>query len=241
MRLDQYLVTNNGLSRSRAQLLIDDGAVSVNGIVASKANKTVMDGDTVVVEDTIKYVSRAGLKLEHALNVFEIDPAGKTCLDIGSSTGGFTDCMLQRNAVHVDAVDVGTDQLVEKLRNDPRVSVYEKTDIRAFKNDQVYDLVVCDASFISLIKIIPELPRFSKTGTQIVLLIKPQFEVGKDALGKGGIVNDDMRVVEAITEVVTCAQQHGLRLVDEIKICAIQGGDGNQEYIGCFTYPAKSV
>ncbi len=241
MRLDQYLVTNNGLSRSRAQLLIDDGAVSVNGIITTKASKIVMDGDTVIVEDTILYVSRAGLKLESALDIFNINPSGKTCLDIGSSTGGFTDCLLQRNAAHVDAVDVGTDQLVEKLRNDSRVSVYEKTDIRVFKNDQTYDLVVCDASFISLTKIIPELPRFSKTGTEIILLIKPQFEVGKDGLGKGGIVNNDMRVVEAITDVVTCAQQHGLRLVDEIKICPIRGGDGNQEYIGCFTYPLKSV
>lgn len=241
MRLDQYLVTNNSLTRSRAQLLIDDGAVSVNGIVATKANKTVMDGDAVTVQDTIKYVSRAGLKLEHALDTFEIDPTGKTCLDIGSSTGGFTDCLLQRNAIHVDAVDVGTDQLVEKLRNDSRVSVFEKTDIRIFKNAQTYDLIVCDASFISLTKIIPELPRFSKTGTEIILLIKPQFEVGKDYLGKGGIVNDEMRVVEAITEVVTCARTHGLSLVGEVKICAIQGGDGNQEYVACFTYPLKSV
>lgn len=241
MRLDAYLVQHYTYSRSRAQLLINDGSVSINGIITTKPNKTVQSTDTVSVTDTIKFVSRAGLKLEHALDAFKIDPTGALCLDIGSSTGGFTDCLLKRGAVHVDAVDVGTNQLVESLKNDTRVSVYEQTDIRNFKNSHQYSLIVCDASFISLLKIIPELPRFSQGSANVILLIKPQFEVGKEYLGKGGIVNDEMRVIEVITDIVTAMQQLGYRLHDEVKLCPIKGGDGNQEYTACFTYLKKSV
>lgn len=241
MRLDQYLVTHHELTRSRAQLLIADGSVCVQGIPVTKASKTINSSDIVSFIDSIKYVSRAGLKLEKALELFQVDPLGKRCLDIGSSTGGFTECLLQREVSHVDAVDVGTDQLVLSLRNNSRVTVYEQTDIRNFKNTIRYDLIVCDASFISLTKIIPEIPRFSNTGAIIILLIKPQFEVGKEFLGKRGIVTDEIRVVEIITDMVICAKKHSLILNDEIKICPIKGGDGNQEYIGCFTYQGKTV
>lgn len=241
MRLDQHLVEHHGMTRSRAQLLIHDGAVFVNTNPTTKPNYTVKSTDIITIHDTIKYVSRAGLKLAAALELFSLPPAHMLCLDIGSSTGGFTDCLLQNSALHVDAVDVGTQQLVDTLRNDPRVTVYEQTDIRTFSTPREYDLVVCDASFISLIKIIPELPRFSKIGTHVILLIKPQFEVGRAFLGKGGIVTDEMRVVEIITDIVTCAQHHGFRLIDEIKLCPIKGGDGNQEYIAYFTYHKKSV
>lgn len=241
MRLDAYLVHHNNYSRSRAQLLINNGSVTINGVVITKPNKTVQPSDNVQVIDTIKFASRAGLKLEYALDVFGIYSDGKVCLDIGSSTGGFTDCLLRKGALHVDAVDVGTDQLVEVIRRDPRVSVYEQTDIRAFSNPQRYDLIVCDASFISLLKIIPELPRFSKESTEVVLLIKPQFEVGKEYLGKGGIVDDEMRVVEVITDIVNAARSLDYRLNHEIKLCPVKGGDGNQEYIGYFTYLKKSV
>lgn len=241
MRLDSYLVEHFKLSRSRAKLLIEDGAVLINEIVFKKPNKTVLPTDAVVVNDTINYVSRAGLKLEHALKLFSINTINKNCLDIGSSTGGFTDCLLKNGAAHVDAVDVGTDQLVEKLRNDSRVSVYEKTDIRNFETNNTYDLIVCDASFISLTKIIPVVPHFSKKNADIILLIKPQFEVGREFLGKGGIVNDEMRVVEVITDIVNLAKKNDLRLIDEIKICPLKGGDGNQEYIAYFTYLSKSV
>jgi 23S rRNA (cytidine1920-2'-O)/16S rRNA (cytidine1409-2'-O)-methyltransferase len=222
-------------------LLIHDGAVVVNEQIITKPSYTVKATDTVTLTDTIKYVSRAGLKLEHALRVFEINPEKMICLDIGSSTGGFTDCLLQHHAAHVDAVDVGTNQLVVSLRNDERVHVYEQTDIRNFQNTQRYDLIVCDASFISLTKIIPELPRFIQDGTIIILLIKPQFEVGKDFIGKGGIVDDELRVIEIITDIVNSAQQYNLKLHDEIKQCPVTGGDGNQEYLACFTYHKKSV
>ncbi len=239
MRLDHYLVAHQNLTRSRAQLLIKDGAVLVNNIPVTKPNYDVKTSDQLSLHDTIKYVSRAGLKLEYALDIFQINPNGMTCLDIGSSTGGFTDCLIQRNALHVDSVDVGTEQLAPSLRNNPQVSLYEQTDIRVFQNTQTYDLIVCDASFISLKNILPEIPRFAKRDGYVILLIKPQFEVGRDFLGKGGIVTDEMRVIEIITDIVTCAKKHNLRIFDEVKLCPVRGGDGNQEYLVCFTYQKK--
>lgn len=241
MRLDAYLVTHNYGSRSRAKLLIEDGAVSVNGIITTKVSKTISPADVVTVIDSIPYVSRAGLKLEHALKAFEIDATGATCLDIGSSTGGFTDCLLKHGAVHVDAVDVGTDQFAEVLKHDARIRLYEKTDIRTFTSDRTYDLIVCDASFISLTKIIPVLPALSHAGTRVVLLIKPQFEVGKDFIGKGGIVTDTERITQVIADIVSCASEHSLNLTSDISTAGIKGGDGNQEYCAYFTYSKKSV
>lgn len=241
MRLDAYLVAHNYGTRSRAKLLIEDGAVSVNGNVVTKVSKTILPTDQVVVTDSIPYVSRAGLKLEHALRSFAINPLGTTCLDIGSSTGGFTDCLLKQGAARVDAVDVGTDQFAEILKQDSRVCLYEKTDIRSFVSDTTYDLIVCDASFISLTKIIPLLPTFSHEGTQVVLLIKPQFEVGKDYIGKGGIVTDTERIDQVFTEITSCAKEHSLIQNAEIIPAGIKGGDGNQEYCVYFTYSQKSV
>ena len=238
MRLDQYLTTEKGISRSRAQLLIADGAVTINGVVSRKPNKSVQINDVVIVEDTIKYVSRAGLKLERALDVFAINPTGWECLDAGSSTGGFTDCLLQRGATHVDAVDVGTDQLVETLRNDTRVTAYEQTDIRIFATQPErtahYDLVVSDLSFISLIHVLPALVTTMKTGAHATLLIKPQFEVGRDFLDKKGIVTDQNRADEAIVDVVNEARARGLKLQGDIILSPIKGGDGNTEYLAHF-------
>ncbi len=239
MRLDQYLVHHYNFSRNRAHLLVRDGAVLINKQTITKPAYIVKETDVVTITDTIKYVSRAGLKLEHALQIFKINPEKMICLDIGSSTGGFTDCLLQHHADYVDAVDVGTNQLVMSLRNHKQVCVYEQTDIRNFQNTQHYDLIVCDASFISLTKIIPEIPRFAKDGSDIILLIKPQFEVGKDFIGKGGIVDDELRVVEIITDIINCAKQYHLRLRNEIKQSPITGGDGNREYLAYFTYHKK--
>lgn len=241
MRLDTYLATNNFATRSRAKLLIAEGAVSVNGIVITKPNKTIYATDVVTLVNVIPYVSRAGLKLEHALNEFRINPRGYTCLDIGSSTGGFTDCLLQSGASHVDAVDVGTDQFAESLQLDPRVHVHEQTDIRNFTTEATYDLIVCDASFISLTKIIPVLKKFSHTGTQVVLLIKPQFEVGREYLGKGGIVTNQEAIEHAITVITNLAQEHSYISQAPIIEAGIKGGDGNQEYCAYFTYSEKSV
>ncbi len=240
MRLDAYLVANNRVTRSRAKLLIEEGAVSVNGIVTTKANKTILPTDVVTLVNVIPYVSRAGLKLEHALHEFAINPTNYSCLDIGSSTGGFTDCLLV-NGAHVDAVDVGTNQLAESLRSDSRVRLYEQTDIRNFTADISYDLIVCDASFISLTKIIPVLSKFSNTGTKVVLLIKPQFEVGKEHLGKGGIVVNMDAVQNAITAIISLAEDYSYTLSAPVIPAGIRGGDGNQEYCAYFTYSEKSV
>lgn len=241
MRLDAYLVEQYHYTRSRAQLLIHDGSVLINDIVATKPNKTVQQHDKVVVIDTIKYVSRAGLKLAFALEHFHIDPSGLVCLDVGSSTGGFTHCLLENNAEHIDAVDVGTDQLVDMIKNNPRVSTYEKTDIRSFITTRKYDLIVCDASFISLTKLIPSFETFCKEGTQLIILIKPQFEVGKDFLGKGGIVSSDEAVVRALDIVVKTAGEHHMTLMRPVAPCTVLGGDGNQEYVAYFTYQKKTV
>lgn len=236
MRLDHYLVHHHDLTRSRAQLLILDGAVSVNGVIVKKVSKTIAPHDTVHLEDTIKYVSRAGLKLEHALDIFSVDPRGFSCLDIGSSTGGFTDCLLQRGATHVDAVDVGTGQLVEHLRHDPRVTSYEQTDIRVFQNTHPYDLIVCDASFISLTKIIPTLSRFLKEGTRGIFLIKPQFEVGKGFLNKQGLVTDPQKNDEVIALIKKTLNDFGYIVQGEVIPSPLLGGDGNREFIISFVF-----
>jgi 23S rRNA (cytidine1920-2'-O)/16S rRNA (cytidine1409-2'-O)-methyltransferase len=236
MRLDQYLVEQGMVpTRSRAQLLIKDGAVTVNGVPAQKPSLSITSTDQVLVRDSIKYVSRAGLKLEHALELFTINPAGLSCLDVGSSTGGFTDCLLQRNAVHVDCVDVGTDQLSAKLRSDGRVSVFEQTDIRRFDLCKTYDLIVCDASFISLAKLAPSFRRLSHPGTKLVVLIKPQFEVGKGNLNRQGIVTDSAIRDHATETAVQAIIDEGFNLEQQIEPSPITGGDGNIEYVAYFT------
>jgi 23S rRNA (cytidine1920-2'-O)/16S rRNA (cytidine1409-2'-O)-methyltransferase len=233
MRIDQYLTQHFPYSRSRIHLLIADGSVSLLDKVFTKPSQNIdesTDPSLIHISDSIRYVSRAGLKLGHALGTWGINPAGMTCLDIGSSTGGFTDCLLQYDAAHVDAVDVGTNQLHEKLRNDNRVSVYEQTDIRNFTSDDQYDLIVCDVSFISLTHIITQLPRFAKNNSRCVLLIKPQFELGKEFLDKQGIVRDDEKINQLITEISTFLSQNhytDIQYVDS----PISGGDGNREVL----------
>ncbi len=240
MRLDVYL-TENGLCKSRtaAQSLIKSGGVSVNGKPCEKPSYEVADSDSVeVTGEQLRYVGRGGLKLEGALKVFSLDISGMVCLDIGSSTGGFTDCMLQNGAAKVYAVDVGTDQLHEKLRKDARVISMEKTDIRTAELPEAVDFVGTDVSFISLKAVIPHIDRLLKSGGRAVALIKPQFEAGRSALNKKGIVKDEKtrrRVVEDITEF---AQQCGFRVAG-IADSPIHGGDGNIEYLMCIEKVAE--
>lgn len=232
MRIDQFLVEHFNMSRSRAQLLIKDGAVCVAGKVITKSSHEIpenFDKNLITITDTIKYVSRAGLKLEHALQEFSLNITYKKCLDIGSSTGGFTDCLLQYGASHVDCVDVGTDQLHKKIKTDPRVSVFEQTDIRNFDGDN-YDIIVVDISFISLTSIISTLPKFCHKNTEIVLLIKPQFEVGKEFLNKQGIVKDEQVVRESIEKIKINLNNNGF-VVNMIADSPILGGDGNREFL----------
>jgi len=195
MRLDK-LLTEKGLtkSRQRAQALITEGKILVDGKVISKASKDISDEAKIeIVGEDIKWVSRAGLKLEKALEHWKIDVRDFVCLDIGASTGGFTDVLLSNNISKVYAVDVGHGQLDEKIKNDPHVINIEKTNARELSDKIIpekVDFVCIDVSFISLELILPEAKRFLKEGGQIIALIKPQFEVGKKNLGKSGVVKD---------------------------------------------------
>ena len=232
MRLDQYLA-EKGLCKSRtaAQSLIKSGGVTVNGTPCTKSSADVSETDAVaIIGEQLKYVGRGGLKLEGAVNAFGIELSALCCLDIGSSTGGFTDCMLQNGAAKVYAVDVGTDQLDEKLRADDRVIVMEQTDIRTAQLLEQVDFVGTDVSFISLKQVIPHINRLLRSGGRAVALIKPQFEAGRQALNKKGIVKDEKirrRVVEDITEF---AVQCGFTVIG-VTDSPVQGGDGNTEYL----------
>lgn len=194
-RLD-LVVLEKGLadSRQRAQALIMAGKVLVNNLIVDKSGTLVSPKDDIVLqEEDHPYVSRGGLKLQKALHTLGIDINGFVCLDVGASTGGFTDCLLQHGAGRVYAVDVGYGQLSWKLRQDPRVVVIERMNIRFMQPDtipQLVDLVTIDVSFISLKKVVPEILKFMKKNAGILALIKPQFEVGKRDIGKGGVVRD---------------------------------------------------
>jgi 23S rRNA (cytidine1920-2'-O)/16S rRNA (cytidine1409-2'-O)-methyltransferase len=181
-------------------------------------------------------VSRGGLKLEAALKAFGIDPTGMVCLDIGASTGGFTDCLLQHGATRVVAVDAGTNQIVWKLREDERVEVREQTNARELTPgdfDSQFDLVAMDVSFISVTKIIPVLPPLLKDAGKIIILIKPQFEVGKGEVGKGGIVREPEKHQRVIEEVNASAAEHGL-VVRSVIDSPITGAEGNKEFLALY-------
>ncbi len=232
MRLDQYLA-EKGLCKSRtaAQSLIKSGGVSVNGAPCGKPSADVSDGDEVTITgEQLKYVGRGGLKLEGAIDAFGIQLTGLVCLDIGSSTGGFTDCMLQNGAARVYAVDVGTDQLDPKLRADSRVVVMEQTDIRTAQLPEQVDFVGTDVSFISLKQVIPHINRLLKAGGRAAALIKPQFEAGRQALSKKGVVRDEKTRRKVVEDITQFAGQCGFALLG-VTESPVQGGDGNTEYL----------
>jgi 23S rRNA (cytidine1920-2'-O)/16S rRNA (cytidine1409-2'-O)-methyltransferase len=237
-RLDTVLV-ERGLvvTRERARALILAGQVRINGQVAHKAG-TPVPSDAAITLDVPDhpYVGRGGIKLAHALEVFGILPAGRTALDIGASTGGFTDALLQRGADRVVALDVGHGQLDWKLRSDPRVIVIERMNARALTPEQLPDtarrfsLVTVDVSFISLRQILPVIPALLEPAGDVVTLVKPQFEAGREEVGKGGIVRDQAvqhRVVEAV---VAAAESLGLSRAGLIE-SPITGMEGNREFL----------
>ncbi len=239
MRLDLYL-TENGYapSRQRAKSMIESGAVEIDGATVTKPSFSVTCGEhSVSVKDPLIYVSRGGLKLEAALDAFSVDPQGLVALDIGASTGGFTDCLLQRGALRVYAVDAGEKQLAKKLLDDPRVVSYEHLNARALTPEQIggntVDLAVMDVSFISSTYIIPRIPALLGGKGCFISLIKPQFEVGRGMLGKGGIVKDPAAHLAAITRVYDCAVSCGFSLFGLI-LSPIKGGDGNREFLAGF-------
>jgi len=208
------------------------GQVLVNGQKADKAGQLVSDDAPVDLVAQPRYVGRGGLKLEGALDHFRIDPAGKICLDVGSSTGGFTDCLLQRGAARVYAVDVGTGQLDWKLRNDPRVIVQEQVNARYLSREQVpesIDLAVGDVSFISVTMILPALAGLLGQNAEMVILVKPQFELERQQVPRGGIIRDPALHQQACERVEEAVRRMGFR--SEIIPSPILGAEGNQEFL----------
>lgn len=233
-RLDVALVAR-GLctTRTRAQAAIDEGNVTVNGLVCRKASQKVEDTDALQVTEPLPFVGRGGYKLRYALAEFQITLAGLHCLDIGASTGGFTDCMLQNGAASVLAVDVGHDQLAPRLREDPRVTVMEDTDLRDLLPDTAglpANFAACDVSFISLKQILPCLRQLLQPEARAVLLVKPQFEAGRAALNKNGIVRDEKTRLRVLREIRDCAAGCGLLPLADCE-SPIKGGSGNTEYL----------
>lgn len=233
VRLD-VLLHDKGLceSREKARAMILAGHVLVDGHMTDKAGALVRDDLPVEVLHTMPYVSRGGIKLEKALSSFQIIVKGKTAMDIGSSTGGFTDCLLQMGAEKVYAVDAGYGQLDWRLRNDPRVVLLEKTNIRYLERSAVtdpIDIVTIDVSFISLLKVIPKALDFLGPGKEIIALIKPQFEAGRSKVGKGGVVRDETTRREVIERVTAWAISAGLDVRGVVQ-SPISGPKGNIEH-----------
>lgn len=237
-RIDKLLV-DRGLaeSRTKAQALIMSGVVLVNEQRVDKPSQQFDPNSVVRVkggdDPTSRYVGRGGLKLEAALREFQIDVDGLVCLDVGASTGGFTDCLLQHDAKKVVAIDVGHNQIDWRLRNDPRVEIREGVNARYLQPEdfcQEFDLAVIDVSFISVTKVLPAVvPLIGERGS-IVTLVKPQFEVGRGEVGGGGIVRDPEKRLRAVEEVKTAAVSLGLKVVNTIE-SPIQGAEGNIEFL----------
>lgn len=238
IRLDLAL-EQRGLmpSRARARDAILRGTVSVNGEAAKKPNQMVGEADALTLDDPASgYVSRAALKLIAGLNAGEIDVSGKVCLDVGSSTGGFTQVLLERGAERVYAVDVGHGQLHKSLRDDPRVVSLEGTNARGLDREiipQSIDVLVSDVSFVSVTKVLEAPLGLCGPGARAVILFKPQFEVGREFVGKGGIVSDAAAMERALGEVVAFVESAGFVLGHQV-VSPIAGGDGNIETVLVF-------
>ncbi|MBD5144078.1 MAG: TlyA family RNA methyltransferase [Oscillospiraceae bacterium] len=219
-------------SRSRAKLLLKNGKVLLNGEICTKPSVLVENTDKIILED-LKFVGRGGLKLEHALQVFSISPENKICMDIGASTGGFTDCMLQNHAKLIYAIDVGHDQLAEKLKNNLKVISLENTDIRNLKQSSFLELpefCSIDVSFISLKYILPSVYDLLANNSNCVALVKPQFEAGKKFLNKQGVVKSEKIRLQVLQEILDFAKQTGFIIKNSCQ-SPIQGGSGNIEYL----------
>jgi len=236
-RLDIVLVERGlAASRERARALILAGQVRVNGHIVTKAGHGVApDADVALVEPDHPYVGRGGVKLAHALDAFAIDPNGRVALDVGASTGGFTDVLLRRGAARVVALDVGHGQLDWALRNDPRVFVIERVNARTLTADQLpaevraFDIITMDLSFISARQVLPAITPFLAPRGDAVVLVKPQFEAGRDEVGKGGLVRDAAIHARVIDEVAGAADALGLTRV-AVTESPITGAEGNREY-----------
>ena len=242
MRIDVYM-TETGLaeSRSRAKAMIDEGFVLLNGKTVKKPSLAVAEGDLVTVTERLRFVSRGGEKLLGAIKEFSPSIEGSVCVDIGASTGGFTDCLLQHGAAKVYAVDSGTDQLHPSIASDPRVVKMEKTNARSLTWELLgerCDLAVMDVSFISQTLLYPAVKSVLKDNGYLISLIKPQFETTAKALGGGGILRDPKERKRAVDGVLKEAERQGLKLLSLVP-SPITGGDGNVEYLAYFAVSSK--
>ncbi|MCX7794813.1 MAG: TlyA family RNA methyltransferase [Thermodesulfovibrionales bacterium] len=232
-RLDRVLVQRGLVStRERAKALIMEGKVLVSGHICTKPGTLINSDTEIELKEEIPYVSRGGLKLEAALEYFNIDVNSKVAMDVGASTGGFTDCLLKRGAKKVYCIDVGYGQLAWSLRNDPRVILFEKTNIRYLPKEAIpeeIDIITVDVSFISLTKVLPKIVEFLKSGGEALCLVKPQFEVGKKDVGKGGIVRDEEKRLSAVEKVATEATKIGFSVSGSFR-SPLEGQKGNVEY-----------
>ena len=246
-RIDK-LIADRGFakSRSKAQAMIMAGVVLVDERRVEKPSEMYdVEAPIRIKGDSpeSRYVGRGGLKLEGALKEFDIDPTNYSCLDVGSSTGGFTDCLLQHGATCVVAIDVGTNQLAWKLRTDPRVDVRENVNARELKPSDfsgLFDLIVMDVSFISVTKIIPALFDLLRSDGRMIVLIKPQFEVGKSEVGKGGIVRDAEAQARVVREINEFAEGAGFEVLGTME-SPITGAEGNREFLGCYRKDMKEA
>jgi 23S rRNA (cytidine1920-2'-O)/16S rRNA (cytidine1409-2'-O)-methyltransferase len=233
VRLDAAVADREGITRSQARSLIMEGRVSVEDVVVTKAGQSVHADARIELEHPRKFVSRGGEKLEHALHVFGLDVRGTRALDVGASTGGFTDCLLQRGAAHVTALDVGYGQLDWRLRNDPRVRVMERVNFRRLPSDAFpdgFDLIVADASFISLRTILTRAVGYLRDEGAIVALVKPQFEAGRERVEAGGVVRDPGIHREVLRGLRDASGSLGLVPV-ALTASPLLGPAGNREFL----------
>ncbi|MDG1517448.1 MAG: TlyA family RNA methyltransferase [Flavobacteriales bacterium] len=241
MRLDVFLVEKRDVkTRSWAKKLIQDQKILVNNIPAVKAGQEISEADEVNVIEDFKYVSRAGYKLEKAIEEFDVKVKNRVCLDVGASTGGFTDCLLQNGADHVFGIDVGSGQMNTKLRLNPKVTCIEKINARRLDDlirtnllpafDPTPNLVVVDISFISLTLVLPAVINSVADNSEFVVLVKPQFELGPKALNKRGIVSDNRIRIKALEKITSFCRDHKMKVLNSAQ-SPIKGGDGNVEYI----------
>ncbi len=236
LRLDAVVSERARVTRSQARALIMEGRVRIDGVPATKAGQSVREGAQIEIAQLRRFVSRGGEKLDAALDAFAIEVRGTEVLDVGASTGGFTDCLLQRGAALVTALDVGYGQLDWRLRNDPRVCVIERTNFRTLPDDAFpdgFDLITIDASFISLRPILARAVSYLRPNGTIVALVKPQFEAGRERVQRGGVVREASVHREVLAQVVTAARELGLVAV-ALVASPLRGPAGNREFFMAF-------
>ncbi len=237
MRLDTYIASQGLMGRDRAKEMIRSGRVTVNGIEVNKPSHEINGDESVGIRDiSEEYVSRGGKKLEKALREFDIDVKGKKALDVGASTGGFTDCLLRNGASAVCALDSGSAQLSDRLREDERVISLEKTNIKDVSVQRLPflpQIITVDVSFISLRAVLPVLGRLSDDGTELICLIKPQFECGRAALNKKGVVKDKKDHISSLNAVITSAGESGFS-IRSLTYSPLRGPEGNIEFLAYF-------